>query len=261
MLAVLLFLGCASAQSYEFAGVMWNQENTPDVYAPLPVSTVEGAIINSEPVFGTSAGLDTFPEPPLAGFDPLLSLGHQSGTTSTTTNRIAMVNLPAGNDGANARSGFEMSWTGDRGLSNGVGADFVMYESASNSVSDEAYGVQVFDVSKNAWSIWYNLATFTFANYNLQTTIGLMAYEIDLSELGVGPNDLISAIRVINLTQRDTFSTSPPSYVVSGRQVLVEDLTGADFSAEYAATALDPDPLYIAVLATARMESLLIISE
>ena len=77
-LIFVFLVALVSGQTYTFAAVTFEQSNTPDVYASLPVSTVEDAIIDSLPTDTTAVGSPTaFPLAVDVNYDAQLSIGWQ----------------------------------------------------------------------------------------------------------------------------------------------------------------------------------------
>lgn len=241
VLTILLFALNATAgpMTFSFAGFSWDQDDTPDTYTALTPGTHNGAVINSLP--SDETGAVGFPESSV-GFLESLAIGDLAGFGNNTGPEA--LNLPAGNDGTNARSGFDLSWSSGLNLANEAGDDFVLYESASNSTAEEGLAVQVHDAFTDSWSIWYHEPFDAFALYVGDATQGGMAYGIDLSDLNIPTNNEIDIIRVVNLTNRDTFGPASGS----GFEVLMENLTGTPLG--FANSALDPDPLYVGALNT-----------
>ncbi len=236
--SLVLFCGAAHGQVFSFATYSWDQADTPDTYLALVAGSYNGAVIDA--LKSTATGTVMFPDS-AAGFDGTLSIGVVSGIGSAPGPRA--LNLPAGNNGTNTRSGFELSWSAGRTLINEAGDDFALYESASTSTADEGLAIQVFDSTAGAWSIWYTQAFDAFADYDGGAD-GAMAYAIDLSDLGIPASNEIDTIRVVNLTNRDTLGP----VAGSGREVLMENLTGDPSG--FGSGALDPDPLYLGVINT-----------
>ncbi len=240
VLSCVLLSGAAYGQTYSFAGFSWDQVNTPDTYTALAPGSHNAAVINSLPTDETSAV--GFPDLPTVGFDESLAIGDLAGFGNNTGPEA--LNLPAGNDGTNARSGFDLSWSSGLRLANEAGDDFVLYESASNATAEEGIAVQVHDFTASSWSIWYTEPFDVFSLYVGDATQGGMAYAIDLSDLGIPANNEIDVIRVVNLTNRDTRGSAAGS----GFEVLVENLTGDPLG--FGNSSLDPDPLYAGALHT-----------
>lgn len=239
LLISLLFAASVAAgpATFTFAGFSWDQGDTPDTYTALTPGTHNGAVINSLPTDETSAV--GFPDS-AAGFDESLAIGDLAGFGNNTGPEA--LNLPAGNDGTNARSGFDLSWSSGLNLPNEAGDDFVIYESASNSTADEGLAVQVHSATTDTWTIWYYEDFDAFALYVGDPTQGAMAYAIDLSDLGIPADHEVDVIRVVNLTNRDTFGSATGS----GFEVLMENLTGTALG--FGNSSLDPDPLYVGAL-------------
>lgn len=229
----------AFAQSFSFATFSWDQADTPDTYTALVAGTYNGAVINALPSSATSTV--TFPDAPTAGFDGTLSIGVSSGIGSAPGPRA--LNLPSGNDGTNTRSGFELTWSSGMKAINDTGDDIVIYESASSSTADEGMAIQVRAFPSGTWSIWYYEDFDAFDDYSGGAP-GAMAYAIDLSDLGIAAMGEIDTIRIVNLTNRDTFGSAAGSN--GGMEVMMEDLGGSALG--FLNSELDPDPLYVGVL-------------
>ena len=114
----------------------------------------------------------------------------------------------------------------------------------------EGWAMQVLNAGTDTWSIWYTETTPTFEAYPGEGgTIGGFAYQIDLSDLGLTPGSYASAVRIINLTGRDSYATVSPAFMsASARRVLVEDNTQTPTG--FGGGSLDPDPLYLGVISS-----------
>lgn len=261
-LTILLFVGLggtsASAQVYSFAGYSWNQANTPDFVVALSPGDVNGAIVTAVPVATTT--ITGFPQSTI-GFDASLSLGRKIGLAGSGTRGI---NLPAGNFGTTARSGFQASWTLGRKLVNQAGPDFVVYETGSNN-QPEALMVQVRSATTAEWSRWLYLPAANYQNFTSSATTGAFAFAFELDTFGVGTFDEIDIIRVVNMTDEDRiegpgFEVTPGVFLGSGfvlpedngatSQVLPDPGPLASFLL-YGNSTLDPDPAYIGAIAPA----------
>jgi len=239
----------APSPTFSFAGFSWDQINTPDVILTLAPGDVNGAIVTAVPNTATANIGIGFPSTP-AGFDDSLTLGRMLSLSATG---VRAVNLPAGNDGTAHRSGFQVSWSGGRKLQNLPGVDFVVYESASNSSTPEAFMVQVYDLGIGAWSPWYYKAVDGFQVYNNEVNAGATATGFDLDDFGVGAGIAIDRIRLVNMTHRDRMvDPSRIGFVLPEDNGNTSTHTpdpgpSASFGI-YGASTLDPDPLYIAAL-------------
>lgn len=253
--AVVLLLGSAvpvrkaAAQSFSFAGYTFDQSDTPDTGANLSPGTYSGAVVTAAPT-GT-ANVSGFPAV-TSGFDASRSVGRLTGLSSSGTRAE---NLPNGNNGASARSGFVLSWSGGRKLYNAAGDDFLVYESASTPTGPEGYAVQVYRPDSATWSDWHYEPAEAFQLYNGQPAGGEGAHvtAFDLSTFGLAAGEPIDRIRIVNLTDEDRMESSTGS----GR-VLPEDAgaTSAHLPApgplagytSYGSSTLDPDPIYVTTL-------------
>jgi hypothetical protein len=240
--AVLLLAslhGTARAVSFTFATYTFDQDHTPDVYTSLVAGNYNGAIINTQAITATS-GI-AFPDNPVPGsFNKTRTLGVQSGLGTSSSSRG--VNLPNGNMGANNRSGFELSWSSGLRIANGAGKDLVYFESASSVTGDEGFAIQVYNATASAWTSWYYQDFDAFESYT-GLAEGGAAYGIDLTHMGVPAGNEISKVRLVNLTNRDSFgAASGPGFFVK-----MEDTSGTAHG--FDAVDLDPDPVYITSLA------------
>lgn len=246
-------LRAAQAQTFDFAGYSWAQLGTPDVATSIAAGTVEGAVFTAQPSSAT-ASVAGFPND-LTGFDPALSPGRLLGLAGTGTRAV---NLPSGNNGGLARSGFQLSWSGGRRMRNQTGTDFVIYESASSSNAPEAFMVQVHRFSPSEWSRWYYQPADAHQLYVGEPTEGACVTAFDLTSFGLGPSDEIDAVRIANITDEDRMDPpgteiSPGIFVGTGfvrtddlgstSQVVPDPGPLAGFQL-YGASTLDPDILY-----------------
>lgn len=235
--------------AFEFAGFSWSQDDTPDVILTLAPGSVNGAIVTSVPFEATSNIGAGFPSDP-TGFNAALTLGRMLSLSGSGTRAV---NLPAGNNGTAERSGFQVSWSGGRKLQNLPGPDFVVYESASNSSTPEAFMVQVYDLASASWSPWYYQPVDGFQVYTGSASSGATATAFDLTDLGIGDGLAIDRIRLVNMTNQDRMADPSRIGVVlpedNGSTSTYQPDPGpsASFSF-YGASTLDPDPLYIASL-------------
>ncbi len=239
------------AQPYSFATFTFDQQDTPDVVAPLANGTFDGAVVTSAANAGPSIGIG-FPTD-RTSFDDARTLGRLIGLYAAGSRGI---NLPRGDNGSLARSGFVLSWSGGRKLQNLAGDDFVVFESASNSTSPEAFLVQVYSVTDAAWSDWYYEPADSFQLYNGETVIGAFATGFDLSDLGLADGDEIDRIRLVNATDEDrTVAASRTGFMLpednGATSTYTPDPGPLSGYSSYGASSLDPDPIYVAALHTA----------
>jgi len=255
---LLLLCTTANAQSFTFAGFTWDQSATPDVGILLSPGNVEGAIVTDLPVATTT--ITGFPQSTI-GFDASLSVGRLTNLSGSGTRGI---NLPAGNFGTTARSGFQVSWTLSRRLVNQPGVDFVVYETGSNN-QPEALMVQVRSATLEQWSRWRYVPAQSYENFVGSSTTGAFAFAFDLQAFGAGTYDEVDGIRVVNMTDEDRIDApgtevTPGVFTGSGF-VLPEDngatsvvLPDPGPLASYIVfgnSTLDPDPAYIAAISPA----------
>jgi hypothetical protein len=269
-----LAAGAASAATYSFAGFSFDQDRATDTLGLLGNSaTLGGATFSSGTVteitrsvgFVAISGDANSGIVGQAGFDPARSLGRQGyaqqsltqdGNAPNGTNNslyASAINMPDGNDGSGSgakRHGLEMSWSGNRALSNGAGADFLVYESASNATANEAMMVRARSADTGLWSDWYYQDADGFELYTGTTTEGAHAYAYDMSALGFADGDLIDAVQLANLTDFDRISGGDATagfvnFAGIGDVAAYDNGQGAS---AYGSGAYDPDPLYAVAL-------------
>lgn len=244
-LLLVLASSTALAQAYTFGTYSWDQADSPDQGYALSPGTYSSAVVTALP--NAVANTISFPSSTI-GFDGSRSIGRLLGLTSTGTRPV---NLPAGNNGTTARSGFELSWSGGRKLPNGAGYDFVVYESGTNSTTPEPTMVQVYNTAQAAWSGWRYTPAQTFELYGGSVTEGGFATAYDLSDFGFADGEATDRIRIVNLTDEDR-SVDP-----SGFGAMLPDDNGGTSSylpdpgalasyTQFGVNTLDPDPFYVA---------------
>ena len=273
--------GSSTDKEFTFAGVTFQQSATPDVFSELRIGDglgvselpgghgvrIDTRIVDTSTTLGTS-----FPGASATDFNPSLSLGRLFGRSTGAVQFFGMPdstnNNPSGtaNDGK-LRSGFVLTWSGDRVLKNdGAGEDLdgdglffdddndlVIYESGSTG-SPEPVIVQVHDVETDTWSPWIYRA----ASSRQVTTGGsnvAFATVYNLTEFGIAPGGTIDAIRVVNLVVGDRMADSSGEGVVLPAETsptsTFKPLPGgqstlADFTTSPSAV-YDPDPIYFGV--------------
>jgi hypothetical protein len=275
--AIALASGAASAATYSFAGFSFDQDRATDTLGLLGNGdTLGGAAFSSGTAtritrsvgFVAVSGDANSGIVGQAGFDPSRSLGRQAyaqqsltqdgGAPNGTNNSLyaSGINLPNGNDGSGSgakRHGIEMSWS-NRVLKNGAGADFLVYESASNATANEAMMVRARSADTGLWSDWYYQDADGFELYTDgpgQTPVeGAHAYAYDMSSLGFADGDLIDAVQLANLTDFDRISGGDATagfvnFAGVGDLAAFDNGTGATV---YGSGAYDPDPLYAVAL-------------
>lgn len=251
--AALAFVTTISTHAqdvFTWAGYTFDQRNTPD-QANLLGGGVNLGGANFSSGFPTQNGM---PYPQFGGpsLDPTLSLARLTGLGSSGTQAVS---LPNGNDGNFTRHGIEVTWSGGRTLSNLLGADFVVYESASTIAGTE--GVMARAGSGGTWTSWYYFAPDGFQLTD--SPEGTHSYGFDLSDMGVSLNSTIDFIQIANLTSTDRISgTSEPAaggtnvgsgLVLFGTGSVHPDAgDGFDANRIFSTTQFDADPLYLAAL-------------
>lgn len=243
--ATLTVSGNSPVQNYDFAGVTFDQLSTPNSFTSLASGTYSGAIVTAAPTSATSA-IPNFPSS-TSGFDSSLSIGRLFAGGSG----VRAINLPAGNNGTTARSGFELAWTNSIILTNLTGNDIVIYESGSSATAPEAFMMQVHDHINNTWSVWvYNPATSVATTTGAETAFATV---YDLDDFGIAANGEVDGIRVVNMTDEDRMLNSSgkgqviPEDNGSTSSFLPDPGTLAGFS-NYGASTFDPDPIYVGII-------------
>jgi hypothetical protein len=270
---LLVLVGAASdarAITFAFAGETWEQDSTPDVLGLLGSgANLGGAVmstgfpthITQSVGFIATGGNASSGFTGAPGYDPNLSLGKQATaqhgllqTDNTASVFTSAVNLPAGNLGASTRHGLRVSWSAGRTLANAPGADFVVYESGSNSTSPEGFMVRA-QLTGGSYTDWYYRIFSAFQLYTNTPAVveGAFAHVFDLSALGLADGDAIQAIEIANLNSADRIdvvgSFATEGVVVFGdvSGTLARPATNGNNNATYGSGALDPDPLYVGI--------------
>ncbi len=266
-----LAAGAASAATYSFAGFSFDQDNATDTLGLLGNGdTLGGATFSADYArritrsvgFVAISGNANSGIVGQAGFDPARSLGRQAyaqhsitqdGNAPDGTNNslyASAINLPNNNDGGSRRHGLEMSWSGNRAMSNGAGADFLVYESASSAGGYEAFMIRGRDANTGAWSDWYYQAADAFELYTGTTSEGAHSYGFDMSDLGFADGALIDSVQLANMRTSDRIAGSDGtagfvSFDGTGIAALWDNGTT---TGTYSGSAFDPDPLYAVAL-------------
>jgi hypothetical protein len=261
--AVAVLSGPAAAATFTFAGTSYEQNNTPDVLTLLGNgATISGATFSSGNAttitrsvgFEATGGTANTGFTGQAGFDPSLSLGRQGNAQQGLAQSdgssclfACAVNLPAGNSGATARHGLEVSWSGNRLLTNGAGDDFVIYESASTPTGDEAFMIALL-LSDGSITDWRYEIADGFEAYTetpAQATVGATATKFNLDDFGLDSSALVAAILIANLRTTDKVSGADGQGTVNFAGVGNAPLSR---SGSYGSSSFDPDPLYVGIL-------------
>lgn len=271
--SLALCAGVASAASYSFAGFTFDQDRATDTLGLLGDGVNLGGAqfsVNNANRITRSVGFVAISGDAnsgivgQAGFDASRSLGRQGFaqqglTQSDGSNSIyaSAINLPRSNDGSNGsngqRHGLEMAWS-NRALANGAGADFLVYESASNAPGQEAFMIRARNADTGEWSRWYFRDADGFELFTDgpgQTPVeGAHAFAFDMSDLGFADGDLVDSIQLANLRQADRIegADSTAGFVnFDGTGLMAQFLNGASLTT-YGSGSFDPDPLYAVAL-------------
>lgn len=239
-----------TSQTFTFDGVTFDQAFTPNVYKSLEPGTYGSAIVTAVPTTTTSQ-VAGFPNS-TTGFMGSLSVGMLFGGETATIGTRA-VNLPDGNLGTIARSGFELSWTSGVMITNEAGADIVVFESASGEGEgfDEAYMMQVHDADANTWSSWIYIQAVAGTTVYGSGNARLNHTSYELSDFGIPANGRVDRVRIVNMTDEDRMVDS------SGQGVVIPEDTGNTSSflpdpigalTQFASGAYDPDIVYVGSL-------------
>ena len=156
-------------------------------------SMIEGAI---DSFFLNAFGQD------LNGFDFSHSIGKLLGDRPVQTEFASTPAFPdiatPGSPTPNVdRTTIELTWDGDL-LPNGVGDDFVVYESGFQG-NPEGYLVSVRQVGQSRFSAPRYEFADTFELFDPISGAGIFATGFDLSDFGLAENELINAVRIQNL--------------------------------------------------------------
>jgi hypothetical protein len=262
-----LSAGGALAGTYSFAGFSFDQDRATDSLGLLGNGVSLGGAqfsannanrITRSVGFVAISGNANSGIVGQAGFDPSRSLGRQGFaqqglTQSDGSDSIyaSAINLPRGNNanGASDRHGLAMGWSGNRALANGAGADFLVYESASNAPGQEAFMIRARNADTGEWSRWYFRDADGFENY-VESGEGAHAFAFDMSDLGFAEGDLVDSIELANLRESDRIdgADSTAGFVnFDGTGLMAQFLNGASLTT-YGSGSFDPDPLYAVAL-------------
>lgn len=263
-----LAAGAASAASYSFAGFTFDQDRATDTLGLLGNSANLGGaqfsanyanrITQSVAFVASSVGPGNTITGQ-SGFNDGLSLGRQANaqlsltqSDGSSSHYASAINLPRGNNanGASDRHGLEMSWSGNRVLSNGAGADFLVYESASTPGAQEAMMIRGRNAVTGAWSDWYYQDADGFENYLGEPGEGAHAYAYDMSDLGFADGDLVDAIQLANLKTSDRISGGDSTAGIvnfDGLGLVAQFMNGLSLTG-HGSDGYDPDPLYAVAL-------------
>lgn len=235
--------GSAQGATFTAGGFTFEQNDTPDQLSLLgDGATIAGATFSAGGPTRITSSVAFPPNP--AGFDPALSLGRQGNAQAGLTQSdgsscsgACAINMPDGNDGTATRHGLEISWSGNRALTNGAGDDFVIYESASSSTGDEGFMVRVGTIN-GVFSGWRFEAFDAFESYTGGSS-GAMATAFDISDFGLISIDPIGTIQIANLIASDT---------IGANGSVLFDGSGSPHG--FGSGSLDPDPLYVGALSS-----------
>lgn len=249
-------------ENFSFANVMFDQSVTPDLFYTLPLGQLpggQGVIVTGSPFLTNH--VTGFPSS-TSGFDESLSIGGRLGGADASLQALRLpTTLSTGDDpGATVRGGFELRWSDGRALTDGVGAELVLYESGTFNGpvlkgAPEPIMVQVHNPNTDAWSSWVYVPASAFSAYGGGATgDGAFATLIDLATFGSGFG-LVDAFRFVNLIASDRMQSAVSSLVAPGETgptstTLPNPGSLASFT-QYGNSTFDPDPLYVGVVSTA----------
>lgn len=235
--------------AFTFAGFGFNTDNQPDKMNFLQPGTIGGAVVTAAPISAIDIGVG-FPDQ--AGtFPPTSAIGTYffAGAGSRA------LNLPAGNNGTTARSGFDALYQNGHAVANGAGAEMIMYESASSINHPEAFMLQAYNVNTGTWSPWVYQPASTVSLYVGDPSNGAFATVFDLSDFGFASGEYATRFRIVNMTADDRMVNASGIGVVipndAGATSTFLPLPGplASFGV-YGPSDLDPDPIYFGALGT-----------
>ncbi len=181
---------------FTFGTFAFDDANAPSTYSKLDPGTYDGAIVTALPSSATVAPVG-FPNE--TGFPANLAIGSNIFGFSD----VRPLNLPAGDNGAIARSGIQISYDNGRAIANAPGDDLLFYESASNASAVEAFMIQAYNVNTGTWGPWVWQAPETFQKYVGDPVQGAFATNFDLSDLGVPDGNFVTKFRVVNMMPQD----------------------------------------------------------
>jgi VCBS repeat-containing protein len=236
-------------QPFSFAGFNFDQASTPTTFAVLPVGVVPGGfgVSNTATPTTITTSFTGFPTNQ-TGFLGARSIGRFFEGSSGNT--VKALNLPAGNVGTTARSGFALTWTNGLVLTNVAGAEFVIYESGSLDLP-EAGMVQVHDADNNVWTRW----VYQRATTNAPVSGGGVFFgtPYDLSDFGLPAGARVDGFRVVNMIDADRMdNASGIGFVQPGEgspaSAFRPDPGPQAGFTQYGASTLDPDPAYLGIL-------------
>ncbi|MFB2839074.1 PEP-CTERM sorting domain-containing protein [Floridanema evergladense] len=202
--------GSAKAATFSLGGYTWDSAN----------SVVGGSIVSG------SQNISGF----AASFVENQTVGSILGFGSNTS-------VDLGN--STNRGVIELNWGEGKSLANATGKDFVVYENGSatfgNLGGPEAFAVAVRKVGQN-----------TFSEFLYQFSSGfepsVFATGFDLSDFGLGENEEIDAIRIMNLIATDKVSNTDGQGFVGGN---FAPQTGSQGSGNYESDKFDADITYV----------------
>ncbi|CAN5631829.1 hypothetical protein BH11PLA2_BH11PLA2_13310 [soil metagenome] len=240
--------------AFTFGGTAFDTNDQPSQYVGLATGTYDGAVITGTPTTPIAVGIG-FPDQ-VASFPSISAIGNAlfPGNGAAATGDAKALNLPAGNNGFAARSGYTALYQNGAAIANAAGADIIIYESASSATVVEAMMIQAYNVNTGQWSPWVYQQPDSFALYVGDATQGAYSYKYDLSNLGFAATDYATKFRVVNMTDADRMATSANGGVViagdNGVTSAIRPAPGplAGGATSYNSGTYDPDPLYMGAL-------------
>lgn len=212
-LTVAAFINAESAKAATFSvgGYTWDAAN----------SVVSGSIVSGSQN--------------ISGF-PAFFMGNQPEVANKTVGSIlgfgSDTSVELGDD--KNRGVIELNWGSGMSLANAAGKDFVVYENGSWS-APEAFAVAVRKVGQNNFSEF----RYQFSN-GFETPVFATGFE--LSDFGIGENEEIDAIRIMNLIATDKVSGADGQGFVGGN---FAPLTGPFGLGNYTSDKFDSDITYV----------------
>lgn len=208
----LINAGSAKAATISLGGYTWDSAN----------AVVSGSIVSGSNIFGFDANF-LGNQPEVANKTIGSVLGFNPGVSTS-------VNL--GN--STNRGLIELNWGQGKSLVNAAGKDFVVYENGSGG-APEAFAVAVRKVGQNSFSEFL----YQFSN---SFEVPVFATGFDLSDFGLGENEEIDAIRIMNLIASDKVSGADGQGFLGGNFAPQTGLFGLG---NYTSDRFDADITYV----------------
>lgn len=200
----LIDAGSAKAATFSLGGYTWDSAN----------AVVSGSIVSGGKISGFAA---SFVESQTVG--SILGFGSNTSVDlGDSTNRGVI----------------ELNWGEGKSLVNADGKDFVVYENGSGG-APEAFAVAVRKVGQSSFSDFLYQFSSGFES-------NAFATGFDLSDFGIGEQDKIDAIRVMNLIASDRVTGADGQGFVGGN---FDPQTGSFGLGNYTSERFDADITYV----------------